>query len=84
MSHDDPLISKTEQRVPEPDTESRESLADDDRPLPGRRRFLRTGLAAGAASAIGMPASLADGPGSLPPEVPSWWLRGPRSRFSGT
>ena len=84
MSHDDPLISKTKQRVPEPDTESRASLADGDQPLPGRRRFLRTGLAAGAASVIGMPASLADGPGSLPPEVPSWWLRGPRPRVSGT
>ncbi len=75
MSHDDPLISKTEQRVPKPDAESRTSLADGDQPLPGRRQFLGTGLAAGAASVIGMPASLADGPGNLPPHVPGWTRR---------
>jgi hypothetical protein len=75
VSHDDPLISNTEQRVPEPDTESRASLAGGDQPLPGRRQFLRTGLAAGAASVIGLPAGLADGPESVPPDVPSWTRR---------
>ncbi len=75
MSHDDPLSNNNEGRAPDPDAEPRASRPGGAEPLPGRRHFLRTGLAAGAASVIGMPAGLADGPGRLPPGVPSWTRR---------
>ncbi len=75
MSHDDPLSNNNEGRAPEPDAEPRASRPGGAEPLPGRRQFLRTGLAAGAASVLGMPAGVADGSGSLPPDVPSWTRR---------